>query len=440
MLEIPFDIISCSWPRPVEQADGRWISEPEWNAPLMPYWPQLRWESIHGERCWMVNWREMFKEGIKTWDSNIGGEMREFHIVFRLKAKGDGKLIFWDDDGCVIRRNGQIVHEDRSAHMLSRNEIEVEAGDILEVAHWQLHGGWLWGARLDQPDGISINSVDVLMGYLGSIKELLRHSNGPPLKMYTNGAAAVRAVVSLYSMILNGYAPSQIILFGENQWSEKTKSLFNETLSFAEVVPTGEVISRVQSVGGAQVSEMARRWWFVMKTCIALLYPPDEFCLMDDDVFILDTVADAIRAFKDADLVFAPDFDHCGTYKRVWNRERRELDLATGRFNAGLYWLRTFDDPRRVAARMRTVYPGSTHAFIWEQGFIATLYSERRTFELPKQRYFYPIIDGLPGGPLGYDYRLNPCGFASIHFGGLGEKPSDEIAFQLAPHILDRFR
>jgi hypothetical protein len=46
------------------------------------------------------------------------------------------------------------------------------------------------------------------------------------------------------------------------------------------------------------------------------------------------------------------------------------------------------------------------------------------------------LLDGLPGGILGYDYRNNPCGFRAIHFGGLPEKPSDAVALVLADDIL----
>ena len=67
----------------------------------------------------------------------------------------------------------------------------------------------------------------------------------------------------------------------------------------------------------------------------------------------------------------------------------------------------------------------------------AALFAGDRTLELSTQRYFYPLFDGLPGGILGYDYARNPCGFASVHFGGLVEKPGDTVALFLAPEILN---
>jgi hypothetical protein len=253
MFNVPFEIISCAWPRPVVQTDGRWTSEPEWDTPVMPFRPEPHWMTVHGEWTWMIDWRRMFRSTLRVWDPNISGEMREFHVVFRLRIHGSGNLIFWDDDGSIIRQNGRTVHEDRSAHMLTRSEMTVEAGDILEVALWQLYGDWLWGAWLQPQETTRIEAGDQLRGYLGAVEARLRHPNGPPLKLFTNGVSAVRTVVSLYSMILNGYAPSQIILFGENQWSKQARHLFTYTLPFADVVSAGETLARIRSVGGGEL-------------------------------------------------------------------------------------------------------------------------------------------------------------------------------------------
>src|SRR5260221_2246700 len=132
MLEPPFDLLRCSWPRPVVQKDGCWTSEPEWNGPAMPWPPDWRVEVIDDHACWMIDWREFFKRGVKWWVPNMGGEMRGFHVVFHLRLRQTGKLVFWDDDGCVIRRSGTVVHRDPSAHSLARHEIDVLAGDVLE--------------------------------------------------------------------------------------------------------------------------------------------------------------------------------------------------------------------------------------------------------------------------------------------------------------------
>ena len=184
---------------------------------------------------------------------------------------------------------------------------------------------------------------------------------------------------------------------------------------------------------------MAREYWFVMKTCIALLMPPDACCLMDDDVFILDDVGDALGAFEQCDLVFMPDIDHSEGYVRAWGGILQQRGpLRTGKFNAGLYWIQQVHDPSRVAAyAFSSPADDNTWAPDWEQGLIAMLYEHKTTYQLPSQRYFMPLYDGLPAGMRGYDYAGNPCGFASIHFGAV-EKPSDAVALQLAPELLGR--
>jgi hypothetical protein len=437
MIETPFEIISCSWPRPVIETDGQWTSDPEWDAPPMPYRPQPYWEMINGELCWMVDWREFFKNGLKIGDPTLSGEMRCFHIVFRLRVACEGTLVFWDDDGSIIRRRGEIIHTDRSAHMLQRYEIQVSADDVLEVAQWQLYGGWMWGAHSASPAPHPTPATELLGSYLPQVQRRLANPNGPPLKFYTHGRSALRATVSVYSLILHGYAPSQVLLFGEDQWSENARELFRVALPFAEVISTREVLNRVHSAGNSTLSEYAKRYWFAMKACIALLYPPADFCLLDDDVFILDNVADALDAFADHDLVYAPDTDHGNEYQTLWTGAGgQERQLLTGCFNAGLYWMRAVDDLRRVAADAIRIHPSRTNAWNWEQGFIACLFADRRTLRLPTARYFYPLFDGLPGGMLGYDYAQNPCGFASVHFGGLSEKPSDDAMHYLAAEIL----
>jgi hypothetical protein len=75
---------------------------------------------------------------------------------------------------------------------------------------------------------------------------------------------------------------------------------------------------------------------------------------------------------------------------------------------------------------------------MYDQGFVATLYAHRNAHQVSTQRYFFPLCEGLPGGLPGYDYAGNPCSFASMHFAGLLEKPSDPVTLWLAPQILGR--
>jgi hypothetical protein len=353
--------------------------------------------------------------------------MRGFHVVFHLRIHTGGKLTFWDDDGCIIRRGGTVVHADRTTHPLTSSSIDVAAGDLLEVAHWQNSGDWQWGAAVGR-------SAELLRPLRAAAEQRLQVPDGPPLKLYFGDAAPLRAAVAVYSMLLNGYRPSGVHIFGDYQWSEATRRLVGELLPFAQIVPTEQVVRQIGGLGQPRLPDLALRHWSAMKIAACLLCPPHEFCFMDDDVFILDPVDDALAAFRDHTLVFAPDADYGAAYSAIWGGP------SIGRLNTGLFWLRNTHAPAQTAAALMRVPLQRAAHWQWEQGFLATRYAREPHRQLPTQRYFYPYFDGLPGGVAGYDYRRNPCGFVSIHFGGLAEKPGDAQALDLAAALLCRER
>ena len=431
----PFELISYSWPRPIEQVEGRWVSEPEWDAPAcrLPLYP--RWESSHGDPCWVIDWCDVFDGGLKRWGGPRHAEMRNFHVVFRIRIPDKGMLVFWDDDGSIIRRNGVLAHADRASHPPVRHELLVEPGEILEVAQWQYYGGWTWGARLEPETERNQSAASSFLPFLDVVKRRLSTPNGPPLKIYSSGQSPLRAVVAIYGMILNGYSPIQVLVFGEYQWSQATRRLLSEYLPFADIVPTDEVLRSLSELGQSRLAKLAMNCWGAMKLAISLLLPPDEYCFMDDDVLVLDAVDDALTAFRENDLVFSPDADYSAEYAAAWGRNGGN---CIGKVNTGLYWLRNRHKPRDIVSDLLRVPSHSVPVWLWEQGFLATFYARELHCQLPSQRYFYPYFDGLPGGILGYDYAANPCGFATIHFGGLAEKPGDRIALAMAPSILGR--
>ncbi len=440
MLEPPFELLSCSWPRPVQQENGNWTSEPDWDAPPMPNLPRFNLEVRGPDIFWRVDWRDFFRQGVRLWHPYMGGEMAGFHIVFKLRMKESGSLVFWDDDSSIIRRGGKIIHQDRAAHDLTRHELAVKEGDVLEVAQWQFGWDWLWLAQVYPVYHLQpVSAESLLEPYLERITQALARPDGPPLKMYTNGATPYRVIVAIYSLVLRGYVPDGIYLFGSEQWNDNAFQLFKKYLPFAETVPEELIQRTLQTYGGSRLTALAQRYWFVMKTCVGLLYSPDEACLLDDDVFILDDLAEALQAFRTHDLVFSPDQDLRQGYAGTWpGLIKTPADLRTNRFNAGLYWVRNNFDKRWLAEQMLRVVPNPNVPFLWEQGFIAAVFARRATLELPRQRYLFPLFDGLPGGIAGYDYATNPCGFASIHYGGLAEKPSDGLALQLLPALVNR--
>src|SRR4051794_37819624 len=104
----PFDVIDCSWPRPVQHTGGRWTSPAGWENAKMPVSPQPEWRVIDGVPCWAIDWRTFFNGGLVAWDGKCRGEMWGFHVVFRIRVAATGRLTFWSDDGCIVRRDGSV--------------------------------------------------------------------------------------------------------------------------------------------------------------------------------------------------------------------------------------------------------------------------------------------------------------------------------------------
>jgi len=440
MQETPFQLTRCSWPRPVLHHGRQWLSEPQWDAPAMSVLPRPRWQVINGEQCWMLDWCDFFTADLKFHSPRSCGEMRGFHLTFEIRVYQSGLLVFWDDDGSIVRRAGQVIHCDRSAHAWKRSQIEVTAGDLLQIAHWQLDGEWAWGGRL-QPNESDHGEarLQLMLAYLPSVQQRLSRGTTPPLKLFVEGSQPFRTVLSIYSLILNGYSPSQVVLYGEHQWDDSVRALFFRLLPFAEIVATAEVFRHLQSLAGMPLVVLAKSHPLALKACLTALCPPQEFCFMDDDLFVLDSVDSALQAFRESDLVFASDADYEADYLALWGSALgRTAPLPTKCINTGFFCLRNSVDARIAAQNLLRVPLERSAPWLWEQGFMASQFAAGKTTQLPSQEYFYPYCDGMPVGMLGYDYANNPCGFVTVHFGGLAQKPGDQAALALAPSILGR--
>jgi hypothetical protein len=431
-------LLSVSWPAPVAHQDGRWISEPAWDAPAMRTLPSWQFRFYERASHYTLDWTDVFRSDLNRSGQPSAGEMRGFHLVFRLRVLRGGKLAFFDTDGCIIRRNGEIVHEDREAHPLTRHELMVEYGDLLEVAQWQSGGAWTWGARWEKGcAGPTEMLLNVMAPYRDQVEKALTRPNGPSLKVYTHGADPVRCALSTYSMVLNGYRPSNIQIFGEYQWSDSSRDVLSALLPFADIVDTARVDRTLAAINPG-LARLARSSWAAMKLCIGVFMPPYEFCYLDDDIFVLDRIDDALRLHDDHALVYAPDLDRSRRYRDIWCPYDAEKPLV-GQVNGGFYLMKNHGDLKRQSESVLQVPMGGAHpTWMWEQGFYAWEFADQKTAMLPTQRYFYPVFDGLPGGLLGYDWARNPCGFACVHFGGPKPKPGDDHAGSLVHEILGR--
>lgn len=430
-----FRILSCSWPRPVECDDARWLwtSPVDWSAPPMPVLPSFARAELEGAAVAQIDWRAFFRRAIRNEVSGASGEMKRFHVVFRLRCERSGTLVFFDDDGCVIRRDGEIVHEDRRAHAPQRHQLEVRAGDELEIAQWQFYGEWSWAARLEERAPSLEDDVALFAPFRADVERALRHPNGPVLKTFFAANAPVRAALAMYSAILNGYRPAGLQIYGDYQWSAEGRRAIEALLPFAEIVPTAPLVERLRGIDPRLVP-LTRSHWAAMKLSVSLFHPPYEFGWVDDDVFTLDRMDDALAHFRDHDFVFQSDMDHGADYQRVWS-----LDRAVPNINNGLCFMR--NRPEAVPAQARWLVsnpPNGDPLWMWEQGFVAGLYAQANVKALPSNRYLFPLVDGLPEG-LQYDWRANPCEFATVHFAGM-PKPDDAASRPLVRDILSRRR
>jgi len=359
--------------------------------------------------------------------------MHQFGVVFRIRVNADGKLVFTSPGHCAIRRGDLCVFEGVSD---PEGSIDARAGDILDIAVAHGPDQWSWGAKI-QP--VTNAGWELMNIHLPRVQARLREPTGPPLKIFTDARDPIRTVISIYSMIVNGYSPSKVYIYGDYQWTPFAQSVLAPFLPFATVVPLTKIRDQISQVSPSRLADGAQDHWFVMKSCVSLLCDPLDFCMMDDDLFILKPIAGPQALSQKHDFVFVPENGNAMLYRSIWSDVFPDVPLTqTARLNTALYWLHMRKD-RKVAADLMLRGLGKLEAkWAWEQGFYAHLFANDPILELPSELYWYPFFCGLPGGMLGYDYANNPCGFTMVHFGGDVPKPTDNEALQLMPQILGR--
>lgn len=87
----------------------------------------------------------------------------------------------------------------------------------------------------------------------------------------------------------------------------------------------------MERLRGLPLVDVLKRHWLVMKMCSTVLTDPDEYCLMDDDIFMVGSCQDALEALTDHDLVYAPDADYTDQYQDIWGSafpQQRRLPRA----------------------------------------------------------------------------------------------------------------
>jgi hypothetical protein len=435
--ESGFQLLSVSWPRPVHSSGDGWTGAPDWSAPLMPRLPTWHVRTIERRAFYVIDWREMFRDMLDEPGTPTLGTMRGFHVVFRLRPEASGVFTIFSTGGLVVRVNGCVEYE-RRVPQATRCRLALVVGDRVEVAHWHQTGDWLWATSRNPGSSDETPGIALFASYCREVEAALRKPNGPPLKIFTHAAQPFRCVLAIYSMVLNGYRPAGIYVYGEYQWSERCRYILRALLPFACVVGTAEVNRALERID-PRLPGTAHSLWAAMKICVSLCLQPYTYCFLDDDVFIVDRLDDALALHATHDLVYSPDEDCGRLYQSIWCKGRTG-QVGTGDLNTGLYFMKAEEDARGCAERLLQVSPNGYIDWQWEQGFIACEFADKATVALSPRRYFAPQLDGLPGGILGYDWQENPCQFASIHFFGPRPKPDDRVACAIARDVLDRRR
>jgi hypothetical protein len=403
----------------------------------MPWIPSWRFEVLEDVECYALDWMDIFRLDVYRTGQPTAAEMRGFHVVFRLRVQHSGRLTFFDSDGCIIRRNGEVVHEDRERHPLQTHETPVRIGDYLEVAQWQAGGRWIWCARWEPAPLTLAELLQGVESYRRRVEEALTRPEGPALKVFSKGVDPIRCVLSIYSLVLNGYRPAGVHLFGDYQWSRRSRRIFESLLPFADIVSLDRVERRLDEIN-LGLAPLAREVWGAMKVCIGLFCPPQRYCVIDDDVFVLDRIDDALRLFDVHAMVYAPDGDDVDGYRALGYPQRPGVPepRLLRNMGTGFYLLDNRGDLRAQSERLLATPVDGHPSRFWEHGFFAWEFGNESAAVLPSQRYFVPCIDGLPGGFHGYDWRRNPCEFACVHFRGEAPKPGDEEAAAVFHDVL----
>jgi SAM-dependent methyltransferase len=303
-----------------------------------------------------------------------------------------------------------------------------------------------------QPEGpLDLDKIAHLLSPLAAeAARRIAIPNGPPVAVYCDGNSPVRAAIAIYSLILNGYGPEKVALFGEHRWSEETKAFLQASLSFAEFPATESLRSAVRRAGGETLEGMIGGNDFGLRAAMALFVSNEEMCILEDDVVVLDGLDEGVNRLRTHDLVFAPAIDKGRQFRKRWPTARKlPRPLATADFGGGLYWLRPVTHPGLIAQQiLRLSMPsGGNPDRDWLNGLIALAYARHDIWKLPEQLHIN-TASALEATPkqlvqlrqtiLSYDFQRNPSRLGSVCLAPPLQPLSDGEALAVAPFLFVR--
>ncbi len=343
---------------------------------------------FHGYGIEHVEWTERFAARFGT-EWNLPDE--------RYPALNHGVLMAWTGassfDPDEVNANHQRYVELRSKTTRTgfrrpwRNDEEWLTLGLEVAIAWEMFAAETNDDRRAGSDRINVDGpapARSLSEHLPRVLESLRYPNGPELWFFTDGESPHRALTAVYGIILNGYSPNGITLFGSHHWDDHARREFTALAPFATVAQSDLVFATIEQAMGRGLAAEARRRVEVERIAAPLVWPGGECCVAGDDVFVLNGVDDALRTAREHDLVIiadaetAPDPPKAGLF-----RSSRGLH----KFPGSLYWVRRHVDSTRIAKVAALL---SSDAAPWPDrvyAMVALLYAGRPTALLPADRY-----------------------------------------------------
>lgn len=418
----PYDLLSCSAPIAASGDGVIWSSAPVWDAPQITPVVQPVWNADAEIPSYTTDINRLVDHASPRPSGGISSPWLNHHVIMRIRLRRTGDLVLRTSSACVIRHAGRVVAEQRRSHALAADPIVLNLvdGDVLDIALWCGKDGWSLAVDA-APISPDIPSLDV---YLPAVLRRLESPDGPPLVLTTDGLMPNRLALAVYSLILNGFAPSAVEIYGEHRWPELQRQRINELLPFARIVPTTQFRQRVRDSAGPTLDRPLDED-VVFDTAVLLLGGGPEACCITDDLVVLEPLTGALKQFRGADLVGCTTTTPADLQPWIDLLDFDEPSAAA-HLAFDLFFRRATADPADLLLDLVSLTPYEAQEAAndparmdistWQRSAIAFCFSDAAIASLPTGTLPDPA-DTPPGGPFGYDLTTNPDRRIALRFG-----------------------
>lgn len=292
----PFDILSCTAPIPVSSVDFQQISA-AWDAPTLPATPHQRWNT---GRAWPTSVVDLSAFFADRFPETTGAAAQ---AIVRIRMRSSGDFVLRSTSPLLVRGNGHALIHDTTTHDLGAHPqvFRAEHGDVIEIATANAQGPWQFAIDVMLPEP----APAPLATHLPKVLDRLANPDGPPLVVWTDGTRLNGLALTVYSTILNGYAPSSVEIHGDIPGTDQRRQRLADLLPFARFVPTAILRQRLRDIGGYALDAAADADPAILRRASALL-GPEVACFTNDRVVTLSSLRDAIAAFDGSSTVTIP--------------------------------------------------------------------------------------------------------------------------------------